>query len=302
MQADRFGQAASTRAPLVSLVIVLLLLATVAACGRSAPGGDGHAATVEALAALAAQTATAEAQTGALAATQTALPPTETATLPPTPTEEVVEVTATPDLAGTAAVEAAATDTAAAPILAQLPTYGVDPANGRLAWTHPPVTIQASGYLSYTYANQHIATVAQDFVVSADVTWNTRFGTAGCGYVLRSDGDTEGNYDQYVALFIRGGSGELFFAIMQDGEVLRNEITNINANAHDPAFEWQNDTTNRFTVVGRGNTFSFYSNGSYLGDVTPSVAYERGFIAFVGLNESGTTMCRYDDAWLWLIE
>lgn len=249
-----------------------------------------------------------------------------------TPTTEIVEVveieaTDTPAVAGnvlaaqatatarsvgaTATAEAqtaantasnAATATAVAPFLAELPGYGVDPAQGRMGWIHPPVTIQASGYLSYTYANQNIATVAQDFVLASDITWNTRFGTAGCGYVLRSDGDSEGNYDQYIALVIRGGSGELFFTIMQDGDVVQNEITDININALDPNFEWQNDTTNRFVVVGRGNTFSFYSNGVHVGDVTPSIAYERGFVAFVGLNESGTTTCHYDNAFLWLIE
>ena len=197
---------------------------------------------------------------------------------------------------------AAATATAVAPFLAELPAYGVDPAQGRIAWIHPPITIQASGYMSYTYANQNIADVAQDFVLAADITWNTRFGTAGCGYVLRSDGDQEGNYDQYIALAIRGGSGELFFTIMQDGEVVRNEITDININRLDPTFQWQNDTTNRLAVVARGNTFSFYSNGAHVGDVTPSIAFERGFVAFVGLNESGTTMCHYDNAFLWLIE
>ena len=204
---------------------------------------------------------------------------------------------ATGDTASTAA-----TATAAAPFLAELPNYGVDPVLGELAWIHPPITIQASGYMSYTYANQNIATAAQDFVLASDITWNTRFGTAGCGYVLRSDGDQEGNYDQYIALVIRGGSGELFFTIMQDGEVVRNEITDININRLDPSFQWQNDTTNRFVVVARGNTFSFYSNGSHVGDVTPSIAFERGFVAFVGLNESGTTTCQYDDAFLWLIE
>src|SRR5690606_4582221 len=122
----------------------------------------------------------------------------------------------------------AATATAVAPFLSELSLYGVDPTQGRVAWIHPPITIQASGYMSYTYANQNIADVAQDFVLASDITWNTRFGTAGCGYVLRSDGDQEGDYNQYIALVIRGGSGELFFTIMQDGEVLRNEITDIN--------------------------------------------------------------------------
>ena len=250
----------------------------------------------------------------------------------PTPTAEVInvvetEATATPpgpDPVATAQAEAtalsigatetavaratldtdsaAATASASAPFLAELPTYGVDPAQGELAWIHPPVTISASGYMSYTYANQNITTVAQDFVLASDITWNTRFGTAGCGYVLRSDGDQEGDYDQYIALVIRGGSGELFFTIMQDGEVVRNEITDININRLDPSFQWQNDTTNRFAVVARGNTFSFYSNGSHVGDVTPSIAFERGFVAFVGLNESGTTTCQYNDAFLWLIE
>jgi hypothetical protein len=196
---------------------------------------------------------------------------------------------------------AAATATAMAPFLAELPVFGVDPTQGHMAWIHPPVTIQASGYLSYTYANKNIADVAQDFVLASDITWNTRFGTAGCGYVLRSDGDQDGNYDQYIALVIRGGAGELFFTIMQDGEVIRNEITDININGLDPSFQWQNDTTNRFAVVARGNTFSFYSNGVHVGDVTPSIAYDRGFVAFVGLNESGTTTCHYENAYLWLI-
>lgn len=255
-------------------------------------------------------------------------PPTES--VPATPTQETIAVeepTATPEVAGNVAaaqasatarsaaatattIARATTDTASgqataaavAPIFAELPTFGVDPAQGRVAWIHPPITIQASGYMSYTYANQNIADVAQDFVLAADITWNTRFGTAGCGYVLRSDGNQEGDYDQYIALVIRGGSGELFFTIMQDGEVLRNEITDININRLDPQFEWQNDTTNRFAVVARGNTFSFYSNGSHVGDVTPSIAYERGFVAFVGLNESGTTTCHYENAYLWLIE
>lgn len=220
-----------------------------------------------------------------------------------TATARSVGATATTEAQAAAnTASGAATATAVAPFLAELPAFGVDPAQGRMAWIHPPVTIQASGYLSYTYANQNIATVAQDFVLASDITWNTRFGTAGCGYVLRSDGDPEGNYDQYIALVIRGGSGELFFTIMQDGDVVQNEITDININRLDPSFEWQNDTTNRFAVVARGNTYSFYSNGSHVGDVTPSIAYDRGFVAFVGLNESGTTTCHYDNAYLWLIE
>lgn len=229
--------------------------------------------------------------------------PVSTATNTATP-----DVTATPDATATAAVvrateEAAsvtATATAVAPILAELPSYGVDPADGEVAWIHPPVTIEATGYMTYTYANRRIATVAEDFVLSADITWNTRFGTTGCGFVLRSDGNEEG-YDQYIVLATRASSGAVLFTIMEDGEVKRNEISNINAGGLDPAFEWQNDTTNNMTIVARGNTFEIYTNGTKLDEVTPSIAFERGFVAFVALNESGTTTCHYDNGWLWLI-
>ena len=293
-------------------IILLFLLAFVGpilACGLPGAGGDADAtATIMALNTRIAMSdvATATVETVEVVVeepTETPAVASNVAAAQATATARSIGATATTIAQATAnTASAEATAQAVAPFLAELPAYGVDPAQGRMAWIHPPVTIQASGYLSYTYANQNIATVAQDFVLAADITWNTRFGTAGCGYVLRSDGDQQGDYDQYIALVIRGGSGELLFTIIQDGEVVRNEITDININRLDPSFQWQNDTTNRLAVVARGNTFSFYSNGAHVGDVTPSIFYERGFVAFVGLNESGTTLCQYDNAFLWLME
>lgn len=224
-----------------------------------------------------------------------------TATAGPTSTATVdARATTAAEEEAAEATAVAATATAVTPILAELPNYGVDPANGEVAWIHPPVTIEATGYMTYTYANRRIATLVEDFVISADITWNTRFGTTGCGFVLRSDGNEEG-YDQYIVLATRASSGAVLFTIMEDGDVKTNEITNINAGGLDPAFEWQNDTTNKMTIVARGNTFEIYTNGIKLDEVTPSLAFERGFVAFVALNESGTTTCHYDNAWLWLI-
>jgi hypothetical protein len=54
-------------------------------------------------------------------------------------------------------------------------------------------------------------------------------------------------------------------------------------------------------VVGQGNTFTIYTNGTKIGEVTPSVTFDRGFTAFTALNESGDTTCRFDNAWLWLL-
>ncbi len=159
---------------------------------------------------------------------------------------------------------AAATATAAAPYVAMLPTYGVDPANGRLGWIHPPVALDVEGYLQFDYANQFIGTVAKDFVVSADITWNTSGGLAGCGFVLRSDGNQDA-LNQYLAIATRGGNGRVLFSSMVNGE-LKNTIDNY-AYRFDPNFQWQNDTTNNLTVVGQDHTFRIYTNGVLIGEV-----------------------------------
>jgi hypothetical protein len=156
----------------------------------------------------------------------------------------------------------AATAVAVAPIQAELPKYGIDPANGRLGWIHPPLELNAEGYMQYDYGNVFLGTVAEDFVVSADITWNTQYGTAACGFVLRSDGNEEA-FNQYLVLATRGGNGRVIFNTMAQGEVL--DGYDLYAYRLDPEFDWRNDTTNRITVVGRGSTFTIFTNGTEIG-------------------------------------
>lgn len=166
--------------------------------------------------------------------------------------------------AGLNAEAQAGTATAAAPILAELTKYGVDPSEGRLGWIHPSVTLEIDGFEQYDYINHFIATVATDFVVSVDITWNTQGGFSGCGVVLRSDGN-EDAISQYLTILTRSGNGHAIFSAMDKGEIK-------NAQDHyayglDPLFEWRNDTTNRLTVVARGEIFTIYTNGTKIGEV-----------------------------------
>jgi hypothetical protein len=182
----------------------------------------------------------------------------------------------------------------------ELQSLGVDTSAGRLAWTQDPLTLFAEGYLNYEFDVQFV-TVATDFVVAADITWNTQFGSTGCGYVVRDNGDEEAG-DRYLIVATRGGNGRVITGVQLDGNLVLDDSVDIYANGIDPAFQWQNDTTNRMVVIGRGNTFSIYTNGTFLGDFTPESAFfERGFVAFVALNESGTTTCTFTNAYLWLI-
>lgn len=176
---------------------------------------------------------------------------------------------------GISAADQAATASAAAPLLADLPTYGVDPNHGSLAWVHPPITIDITGYLASDFENQFLGTVARDFVASTDITWNTTTGLSGCGFVFRSDGNKEAA-NQYLGLITRGGNGRAVFQAMVDGQT-KNTV-DMYAYGSDPNFQWRNGTTNRLTLVVRGNTFNFYTNGTHVGEV---VAGERSSSAYI---------------------
>jgi len=187
---------------------------------------------------------------------------------------ETAQVLAT-SVAATQAAQGAAlggagnseTATAVAPILAELPKYGVDPAAGQMGWIHPPATLDVKGYMTYDYINQFIATVAKDFVVSSDIYWDTQYGTSGCGFVLRSDGNKNA-LNQYMAILTRGASGHLLFAFMVNGQVLTGR--DIYAYGRDPNFVWGNKVTNRLTVVGRGSIFDVYTNDTLIGTIDTS--------------------------------
>lgn len=161
----------------------------------------------------------------------------------------------------------AATAAAVSPILAELPKYGVDPSAGHMGWIHPPVTLEVEGFMQYDYINNFITTLASDFVVSADITWDAIGATSGCGFVLRSDGN-EDALSQYLTIITRVASGHILFATMAEGEVVTGQ--DIYAQGKDPDFDWQNQSTNRLTVVGRGNRFWVYTNGNLVGEIDPS--------------------------------
>lgn len=247
----------------IYLVIHLFVVVSVfSACGSGAGSSDSaREATLEAISAAVRGTATVEA-VGKLNPNA----PVETAQAEATVRSQALDAT---QVAQSALNDGAlaATATAFAPFIAELPKYGVDPSKGRPGWIHPSVTLEVDGYMSYDYVNNFLATVAQDFVVSSDITWNTRYGTSGCGFVLRSDGNKNA-LNQYMAIVTRGASGHVLFATMSNGDIVGGK--DIYAYGRDPNFQWGNNVTNRLTVVGRGNTFSIYSNDTLIGEIDPS--------------------------------
>jgi hypothetical protein len=243
---------------LATCLLTFIIIAN--ACG-SGSSSSPEQATLDAISANIRKTTTAQA-----AADQNPNAPIETAQAEATARSQSIEATqAAQDALSDEA--RAATATAFAPFVADLPKYGVDPDKGRPGWIHPPVTLAIDGFLQYDFLNQFVATVAKDFVISSDISWNTQYGSSGCGFVLRSNGNQLA-LDQYMAIVTRGASGHVAFSTMSDGDIVSGR--DIYAYGKDPNFNWGNNVTNRLTVVGRGLTFSVYSNDTLIGEVDPT--------------------------------
>ncbi len=229
--------------------VSLAFTQTAEALGAAGDGGEGSEVDAGAT-----QTAQAAAQAQIEGATQAAMAAQETAAA------QAAQGTA-------AAAGQAATATYQAPVVAELPAYNVDPQLGHLAWVHRPVSLRAEGYRSDAFANDYIQVPAADFVVAADITWDTKYGDSGCGFILRSDGNPDAP-SQYIVLISRSASGHAYYLAQVKGEVFN--FRNWYANWLDPVFDWQNGATNRLAVVAQGPILTVYTNQTQVGMIDTS--------------------------------
>jgi hypothetical protein len=157
-----------------------------------------------------------------------------------------------------------ATATAILPVLEELPRYGVNPLDGDVSWLHKPVTLDMNGYMQYAYANDYPEVIAADFVLVADITWNTQASTAGCGFVFRSDGNKDKS-NQFIVYLARYANGTMLFSALVDGNIASANV--FYPKSKDQSFNWLNDSTNRLAVVAHGELLDFYTNGVMIGEV-----------------------------------
>ena len=248
-----------------------------------------------------------------------------------------------------------ATATVAAPIVAELPTYGLDATSGEVGWIHDPLTLEVSGYQQMTFGNDFMNIIGRDFVLAADVTWDTQYGDSGCGFMFRSNGDQQ-KPDGYMLIASRFANGRVVFMALADGEFAN--LRHFYPKEVDRSFEWQNGTTNRITIVARDNILEVYTNMVKIGEIDTTqppkqpilppkpqppldqldqnakkiyedqlaqyedivqqsqtnfqvaktnfeagkAVFSDGFISMLALTQGGRTECKFDKAWLWLLE
>ncbi len=240
------------------IVLVTVLISVTLACDLGFGGGESQA-TLDAMSTAIIQTATAAAvedggegntavQTAQAEATQQAMS---------------IAITQTA-IANEQGAAAAAQSEAAGPIMAELPQYGVDRENGQFGWAHEPFTLEIDGYQQNDFRNDYIHISAADFVLVADITWETQYGTSGCGFMFRSDGD-KNKPNQYMVIISRAGNGHAVFTAIVDGEPAN--FKDFYAREEDRSFGFHNGDTNRLAVVARGNIIEIYTNGALVGTV-----------------------------------
>jgi len=244
------------RNKLVVILSITLLTASLQSC-TAINGGAGGEPTLSELAAAVAQTATAaKSASGSVDSLATAQVK---------GTQKSVEIAATQTArASSMDASAIAQATLAAPIIAELPQYGLDPSQGRAAWVQGPLQLEIDGYQESTYGNDHMEVTAADFVLAADVTWDTQYGSSGCGFMFRSNGDKE-KINQYMVIATRFGGGHVLFTALAEGEIAN--VHDFYARSEDKSFAWENGSTNRLAIVARDTLIEFYSNYVKIGEV-----------------------------------
>jgi hypothetical protein len=151
-----------------------------------------------------------------------------------------------------------ATATVIAPAVAELPRYNIDPASGHVAWVQGPLMIDLNGYQQSGYANDYQQITAKDFVMAADINMNTFNSLSACGFMFRSNGDTN-KPSQYMVAITRFATGYLAFTATVNGEM--SNMRTVYLAAQDKNFNWQNNATNRLAIVVKGKLIDAYTNG-----------------------------------------
>ncbi len=136
---------------------------------------------------------------------------------------------------------------------------------------------------------------ASDFVMQADITWNTTSGVAGCGFIMRAAPDVD-HGDSYRLYLIRLGP-------LWDIEYYKTGkfFANLTGFRDAPPLDDGVDSTNTVTVVVQGIQMAVYANGQEM-DTISDTRLTKGAPAFVSWQESGKTTCTFENGWLWVLK
>jgi F0F1-type ATP synthase membrane subunit b/b' len=245
---------------ILTVVLMALLLVSLTACQPTQETTPEAAPITQAPAVQEPPTATVTEAN--LEATQSVI---DTAQAPATQTRQAMEAEATNFVAKlTEDAIASATAAVSAPVKDELAKYGLDSSTGHVAWSYQPLTLSADGYHVAQSSSDTAGLLVKDFVIAADITWDTEYSESGCGFTFRSNGNQDAP-SEYRVVLTRSTDGHLFFNAISNGKVAN--YRDFYVNLIDPDFDWEVGATNHLAVVMKGNILQIYSNKKRVGEV-----------------------------------
>lgn len=202
--------------------------------------------------------------------------------------------TATAAAEGTASVEQL--NAALAPYLED---YGVDPQDGHVAWTGlRPVKMELTSYLETNdYAIDEAGAVT-DFVLQTRITWNTSGALSLCGITFDAEEDlAAGAQHKFMLMRLQFDPGWTIWN-WQYGQFQSylNGGWQPSRDIHD-----ENDSANLVALVVRGKNIDIYINRDKQRQVEDPQR-TGGRLALTGYQESGRTVCTFENSWLWVFD
>lgn len=232
----------------------------------------------------------------------TSTPITIQVTATPEPTNTPEPPTATPTITSTpdktATVAAAATEEMEAKmvkIAPKLEKLGFDLNSGHLIYTNPSVVSLIVDSYNEDKPKVILDKPVQDFILQADIGWNSTSGLAGCGIIFRAEEDLErgANYE-YVMLRLSG-------APAWDIEYFRYgqyQYSLLPSTQFTAAIDERQDAVNTLTLIVQGDTIESIMNTTKGVDASDKKLTE-GRIALLAWQESGKTTCTFSNVWVW---
>lgn len=233
------------------------------------------------------------------AAAPTPVPPTATLAPSSTPTSLPTNTptsTATPDQTATLVAYATAQiEEKLSQIAPELEKLGYAVDSGRLIYFKTSaVDVTADSYME-DVPKLIVEDPVKDFILQADIGWNSTSGLAGCGLILRAEADLErGAQYQYYMLRL-SGSPAWDVAYYRYGTYQYSLLTDMQFTA---AIDERQDAVNTITLVVKGDTIESTINTTKSMDAVDKKLTE-GQIALLAWQESGKTTCTFSNVWVW---
>lgn len=226
--------------------------------------------------------------------------PTATPVPTDTPTPEPT-ATSTPDVAATKTAQAEqAAEEAMALIQEDLDRIDQPLPAGSLGWLQTESrSIEISGGNQKFYDPFAENLVANDFIIKSDITWDSTGGLAICGLYFRSEPNFEEGKQYQFEMLRLSGLPAWDIALWEYGEPIKAITTVLTAGA----INQEQGATNEVIIFAQDGQFTVYFNDERIGKYFDyAEARSEGYFAFHAWQESGDTVCQFDNTWVWLID